>query len=614
MKRVPVSIAPYGKLVEVVEGSTLADAAFEGGIGIATPCAGRGRCHRCVVEAEGNLSELSSAEREAGRKGGLNGRERLACQARVLGEARMDIPRTTLAGVLQILEGGGELPEHRFDPNVRRVALEIPSPTFDDRLAYAERIENGLHHLGIEARCGLRTLQELGPKLRKVGFQLQAVVVGDEVVRLLPPENKERILGAAFDIGTTTVVGYLLDLADGRELAVASTLNPQSRYGADVISRITFAMEHPGGLAILARAVREVMNEIITALCSKARVNRREVYEVVVGGNATMQHLFLKVDPASLAASPYVPVTTRASAFGADSAGIRIHPQGKVFLLPSIGSFLGADTTGVLLATRFTEAEGPLLAMDFGTNVELISRSATGEMYALSAPAGPAFEGGRVSAGLPGVRGAIDHVEWKGGELVVHTIGGIPPVGICGSGLVDVLAVMLRTGAMNPNGLLAGGGEGGPAKAPAPMKRFLASGPGGLEFVLGRTGSEKRNVSVTQLDVRELQLAKGAIAACARILYRAMGVNEEDLRGLFLAGAFGTFIEKGAGQAIGMLPRIPPDRIHPVGNAAGVGAKLVLVSREERKKAESLVREIRVINAVKEPDFEQIFLECMRFQ
>lgn len=604
-----VFIETYGKTVELSEGSTLADAAFQGGVTLATPC-GRGRCQRCVVEAKGMLSEPSLAEMNARKRGAIKNGERLACQALVLGDVRLAIPKTTLAGALQILERGEELPGYTLDPNVKRVILELNLPSFEDQAGDRERVENQLAQIGIRARCGLQVLQSMGPKTRILGFRVAAVVVGNEVVDL-QAGRPDRVLGVAFDIGTTTVVGYLMDLTNGQELAVASALNPQSRYGSDVISRITFTIEHSGGLNILSRAVRDVMNELIAALCTEAGVKRNRIYEAVVNGNATMQHLFLKVDPRYLSAAPYVPVTTGPLSVASSSVGLRIHPRGKVFLLPSIGSFLGADTTGVLLATRFYQKEGPALAMDFGTNVELIGRDAHGQIFALSAPAGPAFEGGQVSKGLPGVKGAIDHVKFAAEGLIVNTIGGARPIGVCGSGLIDALALMLNGGAMTRKGLLLEEKGEDHERGDTLARKFVASSPEGLEFVL--TAGERYKVSITQRDIRELQLAKGAITACTKIILRAMGAEDVDLKALFLAGAFGTYINKAAGQAIGLLPRIPFERIHSVGNAAGSGAKLALLSKAERIVAEKLVQEIQVINAVKEPDFEQTFLESMYF-
>jgi uncharacterized 2Fe-2S/4Fe-4S cluster protein (DUF4445 family) len=251
--------------------------------------------------------------------------------------------------------------------------------------------------------------------------------------------------------------------------------------------------------------------------------------------------------------------------------------------------------------------------MDFGTNVELIGRSAEGEVFALSAPAGPAFEGGRVSKGLPGVKGAIEHVELADGSLVIQTIGQGRPIGICGSGLIDALALMVDGGALTPKGLLLEG-NGEADKGHAMPRNLVVSGADGLEFMLTGYTEKDYRVSITQRDIRELQLAKGAVTACTRIVSKAIGAEEKDLKSLFLAGAFGTFINKTTGQAIGLLPRMPLERIHSVGNAAGDGAKLALLSRAEREKAEKMVREIQVINAVKEPNFEQTFLESMYFE
>lgn len=611
-RMVEVVVEPGGRRVRVPRGSILMEAMHRAGLEVETPCDGKGECYRCIVDAEGPLSDRSPVEEDATRRGSLAAGQRLACQTRALGDVKMRALESTLTGVPQIMEQGEGLASYAFEPNVRRVILRLDPPSFADQMGDRERVERALARLGIRARCAPAVLPRMAQRIRDLGFHVAAVVVGDEVIDVGPPEEAD-VCGVAFDIGTTTVVAYLMDLATGRERAVASALNPQSRYGLDVITRVTFAIEQADGLGILKGAVRDLMNDLIARVCAQAGVDRERVYEVSVVGNAVMQHLLLGIDPHYLAMAPYVPATTGSVTVGAASLGLGIHPEGKVYVLPGLGSFVGADTTGVILATRLHRGSGPALAIDIGTNGEIVGRNSVGGLVALSAAAGPAFEGGRITSGSRGLRGAIERVRLAGGKVVVATIGGAEPVGVCGSGLIDALAVMREMGVLAPSGRLLEAGNAHRPPGAGDIEERVVRGPDGLEFMLVEGDGRQRRLSITQKDIRELQLAKAAIAAGIKIVLREMGAREGDLQEVLLAGAFGTFIDKANARVVGLLPGVPLERVRSVGNAAGLGAKLALVSRAARVDAERVPGMVRVLNLTQQATFEGTFLESMSF-
>jgi len=604
---VEVAVEPGGRVVYVSRGSTLAYAAAEAGLEVELPCGGKGKCYRCAAQADGKLNPVTAAEKAAGRRGLLKAGQRLMCQAKILGRAAVQVPETAASGSAQIMEDGRGSGSHSLDPNVRRVLLDLAPPSLEDQAGDRERLERALSADGINPSFDLSVLFRLGSLLRDSGFRCAVTLIGDEVVDIRSQDGSP-VLGMAFDIGTTTVVGYLMDLASGRELAVSSALNTQVRHGSDVISRIMYGVEETGGVEVLSRLIRDLMNELIGEACGAARMDRLAIYEVSVVGNTVMTHLFLGIDPHYLALAPYVPVTSGTVAVKARALGLAIHPEGNVYVLPGIGSFIGADTAGVIAASRFHEGREPALAIDIGTNGEIVGRNRAGELFALSTAAGPAFEGARISSGLRGMKGAIEGVRASGSRLVVNTIGKTEPVGICGSGLVDALAVMRKIGVLTETGRLL---EPDPRAPGDSLGRRVVRGQSGTEFVLVKGRRDRTSIAVTQKDIRELQLAKGAITAGIKIMLDQMAVDKNDLAEVLLAGAFGNYIDKANARSIGLLPDIPLDLIKPIGNAAGAGAKAALLSREVRSETETIVRRVKVINLAYRSDFQRRFLESM---
>ena len=580
--------------------ATFLELARRVGLTLPSLCGGRGKCAKCTCRPQGPVTTPTPLERELLEQDELREGIRLACQARPLGAVTLTLEEETLE------KGGYTEVAITPEPLVRKAYLELPVPALHDDLSDVERLEQAL---GRNVRVGLEELRALPALLRQEGFRVTATLwdhgeAGDELLAIEGGDQRERLFGIAFDIGTTTVVGYLIDLNTGRELARASRLNGQQPWGADVLSRASHALETATGVRDLQRAVVDTLNQIIQECC--ARVDPRHVYYATVVGNSLMHHLALGITPATIAVSPYLAVTREAVQLRATELGLAL-PNARVYFLPLIGAYVGADTLAVIMATGLDESAEIRLAVDIGTNGEMALGS-RGRILACSAPAGPAFEGAAIRHGMRATLGAIDRVRLQD-DVQVWTIGDIPPRGICGSGLIDALDQMLKAGLVSPAGRLLPRPtlEG---RLPAPLLTRLVEGDHGWEFVLSR----KPSLVITQGDVRQLQLAKGTILCGVRILMEELGVEPSQIAGVSLAGAFGNFVDKRSALGIGMLPStIPAERIQGVGNAAGQGSRMTLLATSIRRRAEALARRVDYFELSKHPRFEDIFLESLAF-
>ncbi len=462
-------------------------------------------------------------------------------------------------------------------------------------------------------RAGLEMLRILPLRLRETGFCGTAVLVGDELVDFEPGDTCRRCYGVAVDLGTTTLAASLVDLAEGDELAVAAELNPQTRLGDDVLSRITHAAETAGGLSELQETVVGALNELFVRLADQGGVRREEIYHVTISGNTTMQQLCCGLDPRWLGRVPFVPVLGGGLQLAAAELGLDIHPRGKVYFMPVIGGFVGGDTTAGILATSLAELPGPAMLIDIGTNGEIVL-AAEGRLWAASTAAGPAFEGARISRGMRAAPGAIDKVVLDG-RLRINTIGGQPPAGLCGSGLIDVIAELLRSGLLTPQGRFARP-EQLPADVPADLAQRLVECDGQAAFRLASAGesADGKDLLLTQRDVRETQLATAAIRAGTTMLLRRAGLEARDLRAVLLAGGFGTFLRRSNAQRMGLLPpEVEHERILFQGNTSLAGARLVLLSQEARGEAEELARRVEHVDLSADADFHSTFAEAMLF-
>lgn len=607
---ISISFKPGGEAGQVEEGSTILAAAEALGVTITAPCGGRGRCGRCRVIAVRGCGPVTQAEEDLLTGEELRNGIRLACEAVLVEDAQIIIPSDART------IGGKILAEHRgeetiLNPNVTGSTIELPPPSLADQRSDFERVADGLGIAAQDLVIHRDALAQLPTVLRENDFHVSVVRVGEVVSAVRPTGAQPCCLGAAVDIGTTTVVAYLVDLHTGQTLATASELNPQARHGHDLITRIEFVQSAPTGLDDMRRLIVDLVNRLLAEATAEAGVMRRDIYEVAIVGNTCMHHIFLGLDPRNLAQAPYIPVTREPVELSADEAGLAINRAGNVYCLPVIAGFVGADTVGVLLMSRMAERGHPTLAIDIGTNGEVML-AANGRLLTTSCAAGPAFEGGEIRHGVRAAEGAIERVWLRNGSIGYATIGGKRPSGICGSGIFDIVAALLDSGAADQTGRLATDEAAGEL-APGIAARLRGEGPQ-REFVLVEgAGAGNGEITFTQKDLREVQLAKGAVRAAVELLCARVEIAGDEIEEVLLAGAFGNYIDRRSALRMGLLPQVPLERIHGIGNAAGAGALAALLSLDERQRAAELARNAEHVELMADPRFQMAFADSMMF-
>jgi uncharacterized 2Fe-2S/4Fe-4S cluster protein (DUF4445 family) len=446
-------------------------------------------------------------------------------------------------------------------------------------------------------KIDIGALRNIPNQLRSWNWKCQAVVRSGELVTIVP--LKGRRLGLAADLGTTKIAGYLVDLSDGRTLAARGVINPQISYGEDIISRMTTVVRVPGAAAALQELAVGAINGLCAELCAEVGAEPEEVLEAAVVGNTAMHHLFLRLPVKQLAVSPFVPAVSRALEVKAAELGLNIAPGAYVHLLPNIAGFVGADHASVLLATGAWQARDTTLVLDIGTNTE-VSLIYRGEIAATSCASGPAFEGGHIKYGMRAATGAIERLRIANDVVQYQTIDQAPPVGMCGSGILDALAQLYLTRVIDERGRMVSN---------HPRVRNYR---GQREFVLVSRDERKGKsaITITQHDVRELQLAKAAVRSGIQILLDRTGCAEDDITQVIIAGAFGTYIDISSAVEVGMLPALPLNRFRQVGNAAGMGAKLALISLGQRAMARGIVSKVTYVELANSPGFQSAFMQA----
>ena len=443
-------------------------------------------------------------------------------------------------------------------------------------------------------------------KILAEGIETEAGIQPDIFEKYLEFQPEEPILGVAVDIGTTTVVARLINMADGHYLATEAALNPQTKYGDDVVSRIAYA-ETDDKLGELQKAIVDCVNDLIGQLCIQAKIESNRIFEVCAVGNTTMNHIFLKLPVKQLGQAPYKAYSLDAKDTAADESDLQINPAGNIHTVENIAGFVGSDTTAVALATGIDEAEKMTLAVDIGTNGELVMGTAE-KLYAASCAAGPALEGARISCGSRAVEGAIEAVVVNEDDIDFDVIGNRAAHSICGSGLIDAVAVLLNLGILDATGRFAEAASLKGKLSPALLSRIIVK-DNQPAFAL----DDSQKVVLTQADIRQVQLAKAAIRAGIILLERKLGIADSDIERIFLAGAFGNYIRAESALRLKLLPDVPTERIRVVGNAAGSGAQMILLSRQCREKARQLARKIEYVEIAHQSEFQDVFTDCMAF-
>jgi uncharacterized 2Fe-2S/4Fe-4S cluster protein (DUF4445 family) len=598
-RKLEVTYLPYERTTRVPAGTTLFSAAHWIGLPIDSTCGGRGTCGKCKVRVIEGLPDASGADHRLLRPQEVAEGWRLSCQAPVYQDMTCEVPQLLRVPKAATM-GLGRLVI--LDPNVRKVYLELSEPSLHDQRSDVARLKDALTEEGHDMVAGVAVLRSLPSVFREAGFRVTAVLAGEHLVAVEPGDTTGDCYGVAFDVGTTTLVGTLMNLRTGMAASVKSTLNGQAPFGADVISRISHGMNGPQAIIELRDAVVATMNAILDELYGETGVTPAQTYEAVVVGNVTMLHLLLGVDPSPLSMSPFTPAFMDQLMIDARDVGLRIHPQGYVQTLPALGAYVGADIVAGVLATGVVREDKLRVFVDVGTNGEIVLGSAQ-RALATAAPAGPAFEGSQIRCGMRATVGAIEGVTLDG-RVELQVIGGdVPPQGICGSGLVDAVAQLLLAGLMDHSGRLRLAED----VPDHPLRDRLIDVDGIRAFLLAD------GVYLTQRDIRELQFAKGSIATGIKVLMDILGVAAGDLDEVLLGGSFGSYLNPESAKIIGLVPPVDVDRIIAVGNSAGEGAKIALLSYRERQVAFELPARIEYVELSGRSDFNDSFISVLGF-
>jgi len=599
-----IRFEPTGRVIETFkEGLTVAEAAERAGAPLDSVCGGRGTCGRCRVMVTSEEAPITEEDRKSIHPMDLKRGMRLACRMKANRDLVVEIPEEFARAGQIILEDSAITVE--IKPKIRRVPLRVPQPSLNYPVGDFERLTKVLEDR-LEKGQLLTSLSVLSslPSLARSDENVFAVLRGNELLDLTSDETKGRY-GVAVDVGTTTVVVYLMDLDSGEEIAVRSDMNPQIGHGDDVVSRITFEMEHDSGSIVLQSLIVQCINSLIDESCIAAKVSRDDIYEVVAVGNTAMQHMLFGLGTSGLAFSPYVPVVADPLDVKSRELGIRIARDGYVHSLPNVAGFVGADHVAVLLASRLSESEEPRLVIDIGTNGEISIGDSEG-IASTSCAAGPAFEGGNLKFGMRGTEGAIDHVSISDDfDVKYTTIKGLKPRGLCGSGVVDAIAEMFRAGVIDMTGRIKEELESPNIQVKDGESRFI--------LVTDKESAIGEPIVITQDDIVQIQYAKAAMYAGASILMERMGIDVSELDAILLAGAFGNYVKPRSARTMGLFPEVPLDRIVGIGNAAGSGAKMALLNEDVRGKALELARSIEYVELAAQPQFEERFYRALYF-
>jgi uncharacterized 2Fe-2S/4Fe-4S cluster protein (DUF4445 family) len=593
-----IDFQPVGRRGPCPEGGTLLDAARALGVDLVNICGGNGSCIRCRVQiAAGVVTPVTLREADRLPAAELAQGYRLACLAVPLSDCRVHVPPESLTAPQRTQVEGLEVPAE-VEPSVTNCVVQLARPTLDDLRGDDERLCQALAaDYGISAAIpDLDVARLVSAELRRLDWRARVTLRGPEVTHVAPVDAPW--LGLAADIGTTKIAAYIVDLASGHTLAARGAMNPQIAYGEDVIARLAYASKGPDEAARLQALLAGGLSQLAADACAPIGAQPADIVDAVVVGNTAIHHLFLGLPVQQLALAPYVPAVRAAVDVKAREIGVKLAPGAYLHLLPNIAGYVGADHVAMLLATGIAGQTDTVLAIDIGTNTE-ICLAHRGQMTSLSCASGPAFEGAHIKFGMRAAPGAIEHVLIVDGRPEYQTIGGEPPVGLCGSGLLDAVAYLRRSGLLDRSGRLAGSG--------------VREAEGEVEFVIAgeAEAAKKRAITVTQHDIRELQLAKGAIRCGIETLLQEAGITAADLDRVIIAGAFGTYIDVESAITIGLLPELPLDRVSQVGNAAGTGARLALISLAHRRHAQDLARRVRYLELARSPRFMRNFAEAM---
>lgn len=591
-----IEFEPVGRRGDCPEGKSLLECARYLGVGLVSICGGFGKCKACKVQVlSGAVSELSVTELEHYSEQQIKEGWRLACLTYPKGDCIIHVPPESLT-TLQRMQVESQHTITTIDPCVKSFEIKMPEPDFKDLRSDSTRVLDTLEQQH-QKKCktiDVEVLRDISEILRKNKWEVSASVRNEEVISLSPAGTRR--LGLAVDAGTTKIAGYLLDLGNGETLSSKGMMNPQISYGEDITSRIHHALKSREEARVLQQVIISTVNRLAKELCDEAGARVEEIVDVTMVGNTAIHHLFLRLPVYPLAYPPFNAAVQESLDIKARDMGLEFAPGAYVHIMPNIAGFVGADHISMLVAVKAYSINKLTIAIDVGTNTE-VSLITEGKIYSASCASGPAFEGGHISCGMRAASGAIERLRIENSQVQFQTINNSPPMGICGSGIIDSVAQLYEAGVLD---------EGGRMQPDYPGVR---EGANGREFVLYEGEGESPAVVITQRDVREVQLGKGAIRAGIQTLLDTAGCREEGVEQVLIAGAFGTYIDVSNAILLGMLPVLPVDRFQQVGNAAGSGARQSLVSARVRELETAIAERISYIELAGTPTFNKTFIQ-----
>lgn len=608
--QITVDFEPVGRRAQAIAGQTILEAAqglnlFEHGI--SAPCGGKGLCGRCLVRlAAGTLLPPTVMEEQMLDSEQLKQGYRLACQAKLAGFCKIEIPVTSLIGRQQLqVEGSRQtfVPDYPLQryiiSGLQPTTIKYPYALWQQLIKLLEA-QHGLNGI----RVGLDLLRRVEPTV--TDGEMAVTVYKDHIVDVSAAAAPYQPLGLAVDLGTTKIAAFLMRLDTGEILDSEGLLNPQIASGEDLMSRLAFAMESPANARHIAAAAVDGINQLAARLAARQKTDVSRISRAVIVANTAMHHLLLDLPVKQLAFSPYVPAAALPVETTAEHLGLKLDRQAELYMVPPVGGFVGSDHVAMIQASRIDEASGVVLGIDIGTNTEIVLAVNGRLLSSCSCASGPAFEGAHIYQGMRAVHGAISEVKLlnQGQEVAWQTIGQQPPIGLCGSGIIDLIAELHKAGVIAPNGRL----DPGHARV-----RTAEGKPPEFVVVEQAASGCDRDIVLTQKDIGEIQLAKAAIASGISILLSTLGVQAADVEKVIIAGAFGSFLRLESAIAIGMLPNLPLARFDQVGNAAGIGACMTLVSASERRRAEALASKIEHLDLAVLPQFKREFARALTF-
>ena len=612
-----LNVQPQDISLRVRQGDTIRKALRQGDIRLEGDCGGLGKCGKCKVKILSQVDEPTEDEIELLDDEEMGQGIRLACRTKVNHDLVISVDELSAEPeYFQILTtshgiNGRHITELQLEPLVDKKLITIPPEIQKEESSDLDQIKLAMGNDYRDLRATLHCLRTLPQKLEESHYHGTAVLHENNLIEWQNWEEVHHQYGLVFDIGTSTLVGKLISLVDGSELAVASCLNSQSKYGADVISRLQYIKEHRRGLQILQYLLIRDLNQLTAHLLQTAELKADDIFIAIAAGNTTMQHLLLGLPSLGIAEAPFIPVVTDGLIVKSADVGLKLHPEALFYTMPVKSGYIGGDLISDILTSGVTEQEEIILGLDLGTNGEIFLGNSK-RLLTCSAAAGPALEGARISSGIIAKSGAIQGVSLEDGQLNYRVIGNIKPSGICGSGLVDLVAVLLHCGIINHEGLIrrsrrksAGELISRVEKKRSADRSFLVASP--------EESYNQKPIYLTQKDIREVQLAKGAVAAGIKILMNELGIEAEDIKYVYLAGALGNYIDPRSAMRIGLLPRMNPEIVRSLGNAASTGASMALLSKNYWRMSKDLIDFMEHIELSSRTDFNEYFVNHLDF-